>query len=469
MSNTWNLINLPDFSLFRSLTQLFDTSKIEIFSSISSSEFVRKKSHGIITMRGAVSNLELGLIYHDFRVSGGSFCRENSKRIVAFLNELNKKKTPLLILLNTMGVNLMEGRTVFSPAFSILPALMDYSESNLLITCALGRCLGLGLLIYKLGHYRMGIQRKSFLNLTGPQVMKLFFGEKFHFEQVASSKHHLETTGLVQHIFPSQEEAFQQVRILLNLIKPNQSEANNTTKIKTLSDSKLPGYLEFKKKLLKDGDSSYLLGELNFLLDTIADSHLEIFPQLDHVVQTIICCQESFLFAIIANPIGQANNCITVQSLEKYLSALKFFKILNIPLISILDTPGIDPRPEQMDKNIVEKIIQVSKEIIDYPGLKMGIIAGRCFGGASVLSLPKIFGAKRVIALKNSQVGIMSENIIHNLLQKSPLLLAQWSNTRSQQTPNLTDLQQVGDIDEVIDLQELPRHIFQFVRTSVIE
>ena len=85
------------------------------------------------------------------------------------------------------------------------------------------------------------------------------------------------------------------------------------------------------------------------------------------------------------------------------------------------------------------------------------------------MGLPKIFGAKRVIALKNSQVGIMSENIIHNLLKESPLLLAQWSNTISKQTPNLTDLQQVGDLDEVIDLQELPHHIFQFLITSVVE
>ena len=55
---------------------------------------------------------------------------------------------------------------------------------------------------------------------------------------------------------------------------------------------------------------------------------------------------------------------------------------------------------------------------IGLPAVKpMGVVTGRCFGGASTLAFPRVFGSVRNVALRACRIGTMHEPIIARVLE----------------------------------------------------
>jgi acetyl-CoA carboxylase carboxyltransferase component len=166
---------------------------------------------------------------------------------------------------------------------------------------------------------------------------------------------------------------------------------------------------------------------------------------------------------VFINPQDRPNNLITVRTLEKYAAGLDLFRALRLPIVSFLDSSGVDPRFEQSHANNFRKMLWVGEKIIRYPHGAMGIVAGRCFGGASTLVFPKVFGGARVVALRGSRIGAMNGAIIERLLSGSPRLLEQWHQVAAAQGPEFEDLRREGSLDAVIEPAELPGEIDRFL------
>jgi hypothetical protein len=119
----------------------------------------------------------------------------------------------------------------------------------------------------------------------------------------------------------------------------------------------------------------------------------------------------------------------------------------------------VDPRFDQSDANNIRRMLWVGEKIIRYPHRSMGVIVGRCFGGASTLGIPKVFGGWRTVALRGSSIGVMHGGIIDKVLRQSPRLREQWRRSAAAQGPGFEDLLASGMLDAVIDPHELAGEI----------
>jgi acetyl-CoA carboxylase carboxyltransferase component len=106
----------------------------------------------LITALARIGNRPVAVVWSDFRVEGAAFGHANSRRFTAFLHHLALRadRVPLIYVVNSAGVSLMEGRTAFADAFAIWPALRSYAADHPVFTCATGRCLGLAPLLFGL-------------------------------------------------------------------------------------------------------------------------------------------------------------------------------------------------------------------------------------------------------------------------------------------------------------------------------
>jgi len=132
-------------------------------------------------------------------------------------------------------------------------------------------------------------------------------------------------------------------------------------------------------------------------------------------------------------------------------------------VISILDTPGMDPRVGEAERDLIGWITQTAGRAVAYPHPKMGVLWGRAFGGATSLGFPKIFGGTKVLAVRGCTLGIMHESIIEKLLSGSPRLLEQWKGSVQAEDPELRDLIDSGTIDFLIEPDQLAEHIDDFL------
>ncbi len=393
----------------------------------------RGRCGGLVLALGEYQGRKVALAWSDFRVDAGSYTHANSRRFSAFLGQLwleADEGPPLLYVVSSAGLSLMQGRTLFSDAFRLWPELLAYAREHLVVTCAVGKCLGLATVLYGLGHYRMAVAGRTHINLTGPEVLKLFFGDGADFARRGAAEASYERNDLVHELVPSVGAAFERWKgLLAPRPRPQPASPEEAPATATLLGTFLDGP---PQELLPGWCSS-----LRLFLGTRRGRPLGIF----------------------INPPRRPNNLITVRTLDKYAAGLDLFSAMRLPIVSFLDSPGVDPRFDQSDANNMRKMLWVGEKIIQYPCRSMGVIIGRCFGGASTLGIPKIFGGWRTLALRGSNIGVMQGGIIDRVLRQSPRLREQWRRSAAVQGSGLEDMLESGMLDAVIDPHELSGEI----------
>lgn len=454
----WQAISLSDHSFLSPLAPLFpESDSLEAFS-LSEGKFDRLSCQGMVPVIGLIGGRKVGVLFNDFRVNGGSFNIANSQKANAFIAHLTQNDIPLVMVFNTIGVGIMEGRKVFMDSFGTMPALFDFRAKNIpLLTVAIGRCLGLGAILFQMGHYRISVREKNSFNLTGPEVIRLFFGGQTNFEALSSGERQFEKNDIVQEMADTPEAALAKAHALLFHWLTEGDEAPFSEQVVSF-----PGAVTIGE-YLNGNQLNESEAKLFKLLKHVGDSALEVFEQLSPVVRTFIVRRGSRSVGVFANPPGHPNNLVTTATLERYNAALALFKAMGLPIISFLDTPGIDPRFEHQDDDIVRLIVSVGKRIIQYPHGHMGFVVGRCFGGATTLAFPKNFRSLRNVAVKGCQVGVMGESILEQLLENSPRLLEIRKEVRKSEKDDFSDLIESGMLDAVIEEKDIGREVQIFL------
>jgi len=424
------------------LRKLFDAFgfralRVWVDAGVSAESFDRLGCEGLVTALGECDGRTIAIAWSDFRVKASSYGRTNSRRFAAFLHHLRAlpDAVPLIYVVNSAGLSLMEGRSAFGAAFELWPELLRHAEERLLLTCAVGKCLGLAPLLFGLGHYRVAVARATHINLTGPEVIRLFFGTGVDFDSRAAAERCLECHDLVHEVVPSLDDALRVCRGLIAHVP---------------------------------GPPPTLGPRTGAVLTQILDgAPREVVPGWCPRVRLFIGTHRGMPLGIFVNPLERSNNMITVRTLEKYAAGLDLFRALGLPIVSILDAPGIDPRFDQSDANNIRRILWAGEKIIRYPHGAMSIVAGRCFGGATALAIPKVFGGTRTIALRGAQFGVMHERIVEQVLSGSPRLLAEWRSSAARQDAGFSDLLAQGSLDAVVDPVDLPGELDRFLGGDV--
>lgn len=431
----WLKLSTDEIDKLKALKGLIPSDALAVYAFVPrerKSSSMRITFDGLWTLKVECETHSFAIAYNEFKVLAGSFGIENSTRFVQFLAELTAQKCPLFLSLCSMGVRIMEGRKVFPFAFAIIPALINFAKENLLITNTHGRCLGIGALLYVLGHYRIA-QAGSELNLTGPEVYRMFFGEKCDFPSTFNVNRVQSLTNHIHEVFESRELLYQHVQSFFE------------TKI-------IPGY-----RCSMDDKSAALLNQ-------IYDMRFEIFGQNKARVHTYIALKNGRRVGVMINPVGKGN-MIDTPTIQKYRDSLALFKKLGLPIISMVDTPGADPRADETENEIIRHVAELTQDIIEYPYPKIGMALGRCYGGASVLSMPVIYGGDPTLALKGSHMGIMGKSIIKTLLSSSPRLLNMWEEN-SRFEIGVEDFMAYGLVDGEFELPELSQKVDDFLIKS---
>ncbi len=444
----WTTVALDDYRFLESFRTLFGADAVVELFHDPLREFSRISADGIVGVRGKIGGRTVSAVLTDFRVGGGSFGRENMVLLHAFMQEISLHDGSLVFILNTLGVRFTDGRSLFSNVFQIFPDLQEYRKNHLFVAVALGKCLGLGALFFGQAHYRIAAGDSSLINLTGPEVVSLFFGDQGpSFESFASAGHQKSVNSLIHEVQPDSEKAILRARQLVAY--PFETDKNSSQKFLE-NDPNVPKYMKSENALVK-------------ILDQVGDHALEIFPQLSSISRTFLVRRGDDVIGVIANPPLHPNNLVTTAAIDRTQAAMDLFRALQIPILSAIDSPGGDPRASESDSDMVIKMVNLVHTMIEYPFGKMGLISGRCYGGSCMFAFPKIYGSLRVVALKGSSMGVMSSQIISKILSGNPRMHASWVENTKNENADLSDMVENDDIDAIVTVEGLSAEIEIFL------
>ena len=283
----------------------------------------------------------------------------------------------------------------------------------------------------------------------------MFFGEKLAFNEIAGVTAQHQKTGLIHTISDNVANALAEALDLA-------SHLTYRLRLPRLTCPPMTEDMDFNAR--NHHEASVATIEC---LRHISDRGIELFSGYDDRLRAFILEFKSEQVAVLINPPDQTNNMFCYRTLELYEHAIKMFAALRLPLVVMLDTPGIDPRFDGQNQGTIEKLISVTGEILNYPMPTMGIINGRGYGGANSLGIPKCYGSVSNYGIEGRmQIDVMHESIMRALLSGSKDLLEDWENMRTKQDEDCKDLVANGLLDDIIRYQDLPAKIWQDLFTS---
>lgn len=382
-----------------------------------------------LEVRGSEYPAGIQIALTDPRIHGGSLTTENLRLLRAFVARSLDFDRPFVWVLSTGGVRITQPRSIFQDVFGSIPDLFTLRRKNLLVTVALGKSLGIGALYFGQGQFRIAGGDETLINLTGPNVIKGFYGASpDDFSQYASAGHQFEANHLIQELAPTPTTALLRVRELLRFIQGAQGGSKHAATLDKATAA---------------------------LLDDMSDASLEIFSGRADRWKSFLCRSGGRLFGLIAQPPRNPDNMIGVAEVMRALDAVRLFKALRVPLISAIDSPGGDPRQASSDGDIVLRSLELADELAGYPFPKLGLLLARCYGGIGVFALPRDHGSLGLYALEGSRIGIMSDAIIETLVPPQSKLRAEWEETRRSQTPDMQEMLGSGNIQGFWKREEL--------------
>ena len=146
-------------------------------------EFSRQACDGLILGRGYLKGLRVGMGPNDFRVNGGSFRHRGFATFRAVSRDMDlfwARRS--LYFGNSIAASDYGGADHLQSCFRCLAQDSTASRHAIVRDLCRGKMSWAWGNRFGLGQYRIAVAKETHINLTGPEVMKLFLGQKFDFE-----------------------------------------------------------------------------------------------------------------------------------------------------------------------------------------------------------------------------------------------------------------------------------------------
>ena len=179
---------------------------------------------------------------------------------------------------------------------------------------------------------------------------------------------------------------------------------------------------------------------------------------------------------IVANQPNVNAGILDVDSSEKVARFVRLCDAFNLPVVTLVDTPGYKPGAEQEHAGIIRRGAKVIYAYANAQVPLVTIILRKAFGGAYIVMGSKSIGADMNFAWPSSQIAVLGAagavNIIHRKdLQKAKdngkdveALRAKYIADYERTTVNANLSLEMGEIDAMIDPEQTRETIIESLR-----
>ena len=187
-------------------------------------------------------------------------------------------------------------------------------------------------------------------------------------------------------------------------------------------------------------------------------------------------CVNGHPVGIVANQPNVNAGILDVDSSEKVARFVRLCDAFNLPVVTLVDTPGYKPGAEQEHAGIIRRGAKVIYAYANAQVPLVTVILRKAFGGAYIVMGSKAIGADLNYAWPSSQIAVLGAagavNIIHRKdLQKAKdagkdveALRAKYVADYERTTVNANLSLEMGEIDAMIDPEQTRETIIESLK-----
>jgi acetyl-CoA carboxylase carboxyltransferase component len=369
---------------------------------------------GVVTGYGTVENRLVFCFAQDFTVMGGSMGEVHTQKICYIMDQARTVGAPIIGLNDSGGARIQEG-------VGGLKGLGDVFYRNTIasgvipqITAILGPCAGGAVYSPALGDFILMPKGTSMMFITGPQVIKTVTGEEVSPLDLGGALPHSQKSGVAHLIGENDEEILALIRELLSFIPSNNTE--DPPIVKT-DDTPLRKNSTLYRIIPDDPDAPYDVKDV--ITEVVDDGNFfEIHPHFARSIAVGFARMAGRTVGIIANNPAYLAGVLDIDSSDKAARFVRFCDAFNIPILTLVDTPGYMPGVQQEHGGIIRHGAKLLFAYSEATAPLITVILRKAYGGAYIAMASKGLGADTVFALPTAEIAVMGPEGAANIIFK---------------------------------------------------
>ncbi|MHB8928560.1 MAG: acyl-CoA carboxylase subunit beta [Bacillota bacterium] len=401
------------------LGKLFDPgsfNELDLFVRHRATEFglaeVEAPAEGVVTGHGTIDGRPVFAFAQDFTVIGGTLGEMHAAKIVKAMDLAAKAGTPFIGLDDSGGARIQEGVDALNGYGSIF--YRNTLNSGLIpqISVIMGPCAGGAVYSPALTDFIFMVDKTSQMFITGPQVIKAVTGEEVSAEELGGALTHNQVSG-VAHFFTTDEEAcFSSLKKLLSFLPSNNLEeppplppSDPADRADEILVTVVP----------EDPNKGY---DVRDVIVPIVDNgdFFEVQPFWGTNMVTGFARLMGRTIGIIANQPKVLAGCIDINASDKAARFVRFCDAFNIPLLTLVDTPGYLPGTDQEYGGIIRHGAKLLYAYSEATVPKLTVVLRKAYGGAYLAMCSRSLGADQAFAWPQAEIAVMGPEGAANII-----------------------------------------------------
>ncbi|WXJ94855.1 Propionyl-CoA carboxylase beta chain [Neomoorella carbonis] len=430
---------------------------------------IETPGEGVVTGAGTINGRQVYVYAQDFTVMGGSLGEMHAAKICKVLDLALKTGVPIIGLNDSGGARIQEGVAALNGYGEIFRRNTHASGVIPQIAAIMGPCAGGAVYSPGLMDFIFMVNHTAQMFITGPQVIKAVTGEEVTPEELGGAVTHATKSGVAHFYTPTEEDCLHLIRTLLGYLPSNNLEDPPYVPSPDPVDRQCPN---LRNLVPVDPNKPYDVKEI---IHGVVDDGLFLEIQAQYAANIVIGLARlgGYTIGIVANQPRHLAGCLDINAADKAARFVRFCDAFNIPLLTLVDTPGYLPGVEQEQGGIIRHGAKLLYAFAEAVVPKITLVLRKAYGGAYLAMCSRSLGADHVVAWPTGEIAVMGPEGAANIIFRQEI--SQAADPPEVRRQKIAEYRQkfanpyvaagLGLVDAVIDPALTRRHLVQVLLT----
>lgn len=371
------------------------------------SKALQAPADGAVTGAGKIQGRDVQLLSQDYTVLGGSIGTVGDRKMCRLIDRAVDNGQPLVMLLEGGGHRIQDGMNAAhfaaaSPVFNKLARLSGWAPT---VAAVMGQGFAGPTAYASLADFVVMIRGKSTIGMAGPALVKAGTGEDVDSQVLGGSARQADQNGIADLAVDSEQDCLQAVQCFLSYLPEN---AGQPLPIQPCDDP-----VDRRDEALLDlvSASSRKVYDMSKVIRIIAD-HDSVFELKPAYARNMITCfarLDGRPVGFIANQPLRKGGMLDTPACEKAAHFIALCDAYGLPLVSMIDIPGLAIGPAAEDTGIARRSGRMFYEMAMATVPLVSVVLRKGYGGGYyAMGGGRAFNANAALAWPTAEICAMS-------------------------------------------------------------
>jgi acetyl-CoA/propionyl-CoA carboxylase len=253
--------------------------------------------------------------------------------------------------------------------------------------------------------------------VTGPEVVKEVLSQDVSFEELGGASTHSTKSGVAHMVAANEYECMEKIKKLISFLPQN-----NLEEPPSLDENDDPNRLD-QSLINVLPDNPYQPYDIKSIIMSIIDNKdfFEIHELFASNIIVGFARMDGKTVGIVANQPMYLAGVLDIDSSNKAARFIRFCDSFNIPIITLVDTPGYLPGPDQEHNGIIRHGSKLLYAYCEATVPKITCIIGKAYGGAYIAMGSKNLKADINYAWPTAEIAVLGPEAAITIVHRREL------------------------------------------------